>query len=146
MLVICLYHMSRLFFKDFAKIFQLVFIVFWKVTDIKQLSQQTSVGLEDALKTSSRHVLKTSSTRLQQNNFTSSKTSCKDVLKTSWRRLEDLLQHVLEDEKLLRWRRLEDMSWRRLKDMSWSRLEDISWRRLEDVSEANKIFTDDISI
>ena len=53
MLVICLYHVSRLFFKDFAKIFQLVFIVFWKVTAIKQLSQQTSVGLEDVFNTSS---------------------------------------------------------------------------------------------
>ena len=50
-------------------------------------------------------VLKTSSTRLQHNNFTSSKTSCKDVLKTSWRRLED----VLQDEKLLRRRHLEDV-------------------------------------
>ena len=37
-------------------------------------SQQTFVGLQDVLKTSSRHVLKTSSTRLQRNNFTSSKT------------------------------------------------------------------------
>ena len=46
---------------------------------------------------SSRHVLKTSSTHLQRNNFTSSK--------TFWRRLED----VLEDEKLLRWRRLQDV-------------------------------------
>ena len=35
-------------------------------------------------KTSSRHVLKTSSTRLQCNNFTSSK--------TSWRRLEDVFK------------------------------------------------------
>ena len=37
-------------------------------------------------------VLKKSSTRLQRNNFTSSKTSC--------RRLEDILQDFLEDEKL----------------------------------------------
>ena len=39
------------------------------------ITQQTFVGLEDVLKMSSRHVLKTSSTRLQRNNFTSSKTS-----------------------------------------------------------------------
>ena len=39
------------------------------------LTQQTFVGLQDDLKTFSRHVLKTSSTRLQRNNFTSSKTS-----------------------------------------------------------------------
>ena len=53
-------------------------------------SQQTFVGFED--------VFKTSSTRLQRNNFTSSKAS---------------------------WRRLEDMYWRCLYDMSWRRLEDI---------------------
>ena len=44
------------------------------------------------------------SIRLQRNNFSSSK--------TSWRHLED----VLEDEKLLRWKRLQDVSWRRLGD------------------------------
>ena len=67
---------------------------------------------------SSRHVLKTSSTRLQRNNFTSSKTSSRRLgrrkivtLKTSSRHLED---------------------------MSWRRLEDISWRRLQDVLETNK--------
>ena len=43
---------------------------------------------------SSRHVFKTSSTRLQRNNFSSSKTSCK----MSSRRLQD----VLKDVKLLR--------------------------------------------
>ena len=48
-------------------------------------------------KTSSRHVFKTSSRRLQRNNFSSSKTSS--------RRLQD----VLEDVKLLRWRRVEDV-------------------------------------
>ena len=48
----------------------------------------------------SKHLLllKTSSTRLQRNNFASSKTS---------------------------WRRLEDMSWRCLEYMFWRRLEDI---------------------
>ena len=56
---------------------------------------------------SSRHVFKTSSKRLQRNNFSSSKTSL--------RRLQD----VLEDVKLLRWRRVEDVlktSSRRLQD------------------------------
>ena len=101
------------------------------------ISQQTFVGLQDVLRTSSRHVLKMSSTRLQCNNFSSCKTSCKYVFKTSSRRYQDVfarrLRDVLEDEKLLRWRRLEDMSWRRLEDMSW--------RRLEDVLEINKMFT-----
>ena len=43
--------------------------------DIEEAAQQTFVGLQDVFKTSSRHVLKTSSTRLQRNNFSSSKTS-----------------------------------------------------------------------
>ena len=81
------------------------------------------------VKTSSRHVLKTSSARLQRNNFTSSKTSCKDVLKTSWRRLEDLLQDVLEDQKLLRWKRLED-SWRHVLKTSWRHVLKRSWRHI----------------
>ena len=50
----------------------------------KNYSQQTFVGLQDVLKTSSRYVLKTSSTRLQHNNFSS---------------FED---DALEDENLLR--------------------------------------------
>ena len=90
-------------------------------------SQQTFVSLQDVLKTSSRHVLKTSSTRLQCNNFTSSK--------TSWRRLED----VFKTSRKTSWRRLGrrkivtlKTSWRRLEDMSWRRLEDMSWRRLGD--------------
>ena len=49
-------------------------------------SQQTFVGLKDV-------------TRLQCSNFSSSKTSSRR------------LQEVLEEEKLLRQRRLEDMSW-----------------------------------
>ena len=44
----------------------------------------------------SRHVFKTSSRHLQPNNFSSSKTS------------STRLQDVLEDVKLLRWRRVED--------------------------------------
>ena len=86
-------------------------------------------------KTSSRHVFKTSSRRLQRNNFSFSKTfsrrlarclkgvfktswktkncyaegvlktSSRHVLKTSSRRLED----VLEDKKLLSWRRVKDV-------------------------------------
>ena len=46
-------------------------------------SQETFISLEDVLKTSSRHVLKASSTGLQRNNFPFS------VM--SWRRLEDVL-------------------------------------------------------
>ena len=68
----------------------------------KNMSQQTFFGLEDALKTSSRHVLKTSSKSLQRNNFSSSrrfsscaeglfKTCLEDVSKTSWRQTKCLL-------------------------------------------------------
>ena len=55
-------------------------------------------------------VLKTSSTRLQRNNFTSSK--------TFWRHLEDVLKTSckMSSRRLGRRRRLEDMSWRLLKD------------------------------
>ena len=64
--------------------------------------------------TSSRHVFKTSWRRLQRDSFSSSKTCSRrvpDVFKTSWRRLDEFL----EDEKLLRWRRVEHVltCWRR---------------------------------
>ena len=69
-------------------------------------------------KTSSSHldVLKTTSVRLQRNNFSSSKTSS--------RRLEE----VLEDEKLLRWRRTDVV----FKTSRW----------LEDVLKNNKCLLD----
>ena len=47
-------------------------------------SQQTFVGLQD--------VFKTSSTRLQRNNFSSPKTSWRRLANTSWGRLEDVLK------------------------------------------------------
>ena len=102
---------------------------------VYHLTQQTSVGLEDVLKTSSRHVLKTPSIRLQRNNFTSSR--------TSWRRLEDVLQSRFEDvlktssrrlqEKLLRWRRLEGVLKTCLKDVLKTCHEDVLQTCLEDV-------------
>ena len=64
------------------------------------------VGVQGVLKMSSRHVLKMYSIRLQRNNSSSSK--------LSWRRLEDDLKKsckdVVEEEKLLRWRRVEDVT------------------------------------
>ena len=87
----------------------------------------------------SKHVLKTSSTRLQRNNFTSSKTTWK---RTSWRRLRRRKIVTLKTS----WRRLEDISWRLLEDMSWRRLEDMSWRPFKDFMETNKILTGDICI
>ena len=59
----------------------------------------------NVFKTSSRHVFKTSSIRLQRNNFSSSNTSSRRLQDVFARRLQD----VLEDEKLLRWRCLENV-------------------------------------
>ena len=49
--------------------------MFFIIKKSEERSQQTFAGLQDVFKTSSRHVLKTPSTSLQRNNFTSSKTS-----------------------------------------------------------------------
>ena len=103
---------------------------------LRRLTQQTFAGLRD--------ILKTSSTRLQRNSFTSFKTPgrrLEDVFKTSSRRLGRRKIVMLKTSSI----RLEDMSWRRLEDMSWRRLEGITWRRLQDVLKA-KMFTGDICI
>ena len=112
---------------------------------------------EDVLKTSWRHVLRTFWRHVL-------KTSWRPVLKTSWRLLEDvlqrrledlssrclqdLLQDVLEDEKLLRWRRLDDVLKTWLEDVLKTSLEDVLKTYLEDVlkTEASKMFTGDICI
>ena len=73
------------------------------------------------LKTSRRHVLKTPSTRLQRNNFTSS------------RPLARRLQDVLEDEILLRYRRLQDVFKTCLEDVLKTCLEGVLGTYLEDV-------------
>ena len=88
------------------------------------ITQQTFVGLQNVFKTSSRrlHVLKTSSVRLQRNNFSSFRTSSRRLakaMKTSSRRLEDI---------------------------SWRRLEDMSWKCLQKVLETNKMFTGAICV
>ena len=88
----------------------------WHVT------QQTFVGLEDVSKTSSRHVLWTSSTWVQGNNFTSSKTS----------------RRRLEDEKLLRWKRLQDVLQTFLEDVLKTCLEDVLKTYLEDVLKTTR--------
>ena len=130
------------------------------ISDLQKRPQQTFVGLEDVLKTPSKHVLRTSSTLLQRNNFSSSK--------TSWRRLEDALttsretslrrrqeflktccktkncyaedvfktscRHVLKTS----WRCLEDIFGRRLEEVlktSWKCLEEVFARRREDFSK-----------
>ena len=84
-------------------------------------TEQTFVGLQDVFKTSSRHVLKTSSTWLQRNNFLS--------FKMSWRRLEDSLKMSCKTKNCY----TEDVF-------------KTSWRRFQDVLETNKLFTGDICI
>ena len=70
--------------------------------------------------------LEDASSRLQRNNFTSSK--------TSWRRIERRKINTLKTSS------------RCLEDISWRHLEDMSWRCLEDIMETNKIVTGDICI
>ena len=113
-------------------------------------SQQTFVGLREVLKTSSRHALKTSLTRLQRNNFSSSKTSWRrledvlqirleDVLKASWRHLARRPEDILKDKKLLCWRRswtdVLQTLWRHALKTSWRHVlktcfKDMSWRHV----------------
>ena len=76
---------------------------------------------EDVLKTSWRHNCKTSCKHVL-------KTSCKHVLKTSWRRFEDVLKDVLKTSCKTSWRRLRKTSSRRL-----GRQKVLRWRRLQDV-------------
>ena len=60
----------------------------------KDIPSKHFVCLQDVFKISSRHVFKTSSRRLQLNNFSSSKTSSRRICKTS-------LRHVLKTNKCL---------------------------------------------
>ena len=82
-----------------------------KIETCWAITQQIFVVPQDVLKTFSGHVLKTSSTCLQRNNYMSSKTSS--------RRLEDVLQIRLEEVLKTPWwhlaKRLEDVlktSWK----------------------------------
>ena len=86
-------------------------------------------------KTSSRHVLKTSSIRLQRNNFSSSKTSWRhfarrleDVLKTSWKTRNCYAEDVLKTS----WRHVLEMSWRHVLKISWRHVLKMSAKRLGD--------------
>ena len=101
---------------------------------LSETAQQTFFGLQDVLKTSSRHVLETSSASLQRHNFLSSRTSCKYVFKMSWRRLWRRMAktNILVLIKTS-WRRLEDVFWRHLQDVFWRRRRKTSSRRLQDV-------------
>ena len=111
------------------------------ISNLVATTQQTFVGFQD--------VLKTSSIRLQRNNFSSSKTYWRyleDVLKTSWKTRncygEDFFKTSWRQTKCLLW---ISISWRVLEDV----LEDkklLRWRRLQDILKRNKMFTMDIYI
>ena len=69
---------------------------------------------------SSKHILvfKTSSKRLQRNNFLSSKTSWRRPANTSWRRLEDVLKTSWKTKNCYAEAVLK-MSWRHVLKTSW---------------------------
>ena len=90
-----------------------------------RLTKVSSRDFEDIFKKSCKaqqifvcHVVKTFLTRLQRNNFSSSR--------TSWRRLAN----VLENENLLRWRPLEDVLKTCLEDIFKTSLRQKKWRYL----------------
>ena len=97
-------------------------------------SKHFLVFKQDVLKTSSRQVLKTSSTRLQCKNFCLPR-RLEDVLKMSWRRLEDISQDVLKTFWKTKNCYAEDvlkMSWRHVVKTSWRHVLKTSSRRLGD--------------
>ena len=77
---------------------------------------------------SSRHVLKTSSTRLQRNIFS----SWRRLANTSWRRLEDISQNVLKTSWKMKNCYAEDFlrtSWRHVLKTSSRHALKTSWRQ-----------------
>ena len=125
------------------------FMKFWKNMAFSwNPSQQTFVRLEDVLKMYSKHVLKTSSTRLQRNNFTTSKTSWRHLAKMSWGRLEDFLKAswktkncYAEDVLKTSWRHALKTSWRHVLKTSWRHVLKTLWRKakyLLGISVSNK--------
>ena len=115
------------------------------ISDSRQVLNEHLEQCDCCMTYPSKHllVLKTSSTRLQRNNFTSSKTSWRRLAKTFWRRLEDLLQDVLktswktkncyaEDVLKTSWRHVLKTSWRHVLKMSWRHVLKTSWRHYGD--------------
>ena len=99
--------------------------MFVSKTSWRRLEDMSWKRLEDILKTSWRHVFKTTSRRLQRNNFLSSKTFS--------RRLQEVSQDVFKMSS----RRLGRRKIVTLKTF-WRCLQDILWRRLQDVLNTNK--------
>ena len=110
---------------EFCKIFMNNFFYRTPPIAASVIAQQRFVGLQEVLKTSWSYVLKTSSARLQRNNFSSSK--------TSWRCLEDVFARRLEDILKTSWRRMIKTNifvWRRMSKANIFVLIKTSWRRL----------------
>ena len=91
----------------------------------RRLTKASSRDFEDIFKKSCKaqqifvcHVVKTFPTRQQRNSFSSSR--------TSWRRLEN----ILENENLLRWRRLQDVWKTCLEDIFKTSLRQKKWKYL----------------
>ena len=122
----------------------LVSILFVSIMSSKRLKGMSS---RHVFKTSSRHDFKTSSGRLQRNNFSFYKTNVfKTSCKMSWRRLQGdfkkfsrHLQDVLEDVKLLHWRRLQDILKTSLEDVfkTSSRPTNIYWSFIKTLRSFN---------
>ena len=96
---------------------------------LRRLTQQTFAGLRD--------ILKTSSTRLQRNSFTSFKTPGRRLAKTSWRCFKDVLKTswktknwYAEDVFKTSWRHVVKTSWRHVLKASWRHILKTSSRRL----------------
>ena len=93
-----------------------VFVIFQERRNASKRgnSQQTFVGLQDVLKTFSRHVLNTSWTRLQHNNFTSSKTSGRRLVKTKNCYAEDVIKTSWKHALKMSWKHILKKSWRHI--------------------------------
>ena len=103
-----------------------------------QIPQKIFVDLQDVLKMSSKHVLRTSWRYLQRNNFS----SCKYIFKTSWMHLQDMsFEYILKKSWKTRNCSVEDFF-----KTSWRHLQDVSRNRVSDVLKTNKMFTGKESI
>ena len=103
----------------------------------KEWTQRTFVGLEDVLKTSSRHILKTSSLRLHyvfsvtifllpRHLQDVLKASCEDVLKTSWKIKHCYAKDVFKTS----WKPVVKTSWRYLLKSFWIHILNTPWRHV----------------
>ena len=99
------------------------------------VAQQTFLGLQDVFKKSSKHVLKTSSVRLQRNNFSSSKNSGRRLEEVLQRRLQNILKRCRKtSSRRLGRRKIFTLNtfWRYVLKTSWRHVLKMSSRCLGD--------------